>query len=110
MAAGERIAQDVSGLLLALARGAALAAAISVLAAFVFSARARADCLSDIVNAVMNTANALDSPECQTAFAESSLVTTGLTAAFEADQNLANQICNDISNAKSWLPPQLLSE
>src|ERR1700692_1805080 len=66
MAAGERIAQDVSGPLLALARGAALAAAM-----FAYAAPARADC-SDVVNGVVNTASALDSPQCQTAFAESS--------------------------------------
>jgi hypothetical protein len=104
MAAGERIAQDVSGPLFAPARCAALAAAILFLAAFVFDARARADCLSDIVNAVTNTASALDSPQCQTAFSESSLLTTGLTAAFEADQSLANQVCNALSDVNSWLP------
>jgi hypothetical protein len=99
MAAGERIARDVSGPLLALARGAALAAAV-----FAYAAPARADCFSDIVNAVVNTASALDSPQCQTAFAESSLVTSGLTAALTADPNLANQVCNAISDVNSWLP------
>jgi hypothetical protein len=102
MSTGERIAQDAGGPLFALARGGALAAAIFVLAAFVFSGRARADCGSDIVNAVVNTASALDSPECQTAFSESSLITTGLTAAFEADQNVANQVCNAINDVNSW--------
>ena len=100
MAAGERIAQDVSGPLLALARGAALAAAM-----FAYAAPARADC-SDVVNGVVNTASALDSPQCQTAFAESSFVTTGLTTFFEGDPNLANQICNavnDVNNAGSWV-------
>jgi hypothetical protein len=102
MTAGERIAQDVSGPLLASARGAALAAAIFVSAAFVLAAPSRADCFSDVLNAVVNTASALDSPECQTAFAESSLVTTGLTAAFEADQNVANQVCNAVNDVNSW--------
>src|SRR6202790_3466615 len=102
MAAGERIAQDVSGPLLALARGAALAAAM-----FAYAAPAAADCFSDFVNAVVNTARALDSPQCQTGFGESSFVTTGLTTFFEGDPNLANQICNavnDVNNAGWWVP------
>jgi hypothetical protein len=104
MAAGERIAHDVSGPVSLLARRAVLAAAIFVSTAFFLADRARADCLSDVVNAVENTASALDSPQCQTAFAESSPLTTGLTAAFEADQNLANQVCNALSDVNSWLP------
>ncbi|WP_156164618.1 hypothetical protein [Bradyrhizobium sp. LTSP885] len=52
----------------------------------------------------MNTASAVDSPQCQAAFSESSLFTTGLIAAFEADQGLANQICNDVNNVNTWLP------
>jgi hypothetical protein len=113
MAAGERIAHDVGGLVLMLARGAALAAAIFFSAVFLPADRARADCLSDIVNSIENTASALDSPQCQTAFAESSLVTTGLTAALEADQNLANQICNALSDAtslKGLIPQDLQAE
>src|ERR1700687_5028552 len=104
MAAGERIAHDVSAPVSLLARRAVLAAAIFVSTAFFLADRARADCLSDVVNAVENTASALDSPQCQTAFAESSPLTTGLTAAFEADQNLANQVCNALSDVNSWLP------
>ena len=112
MATGKRIAQDVGGPLFARARRAVLTSAIFVLVAFAFSARAQADCLSDIVNAVENTASALDSPQCQTAFAESSLVTTGLTAALEADHNLADQICNALNDATqlgSLIPPQIVN-
>jgi hypothetical protein len=112
MATGERIAADIGGPLFARARRAVLTSAIFVLVAFAFSARAQADCLSDIVNAVENTASALDSPQCQTAFAESSLVTTGLTAALEADHNLADQICNALNDATqlgSLIPPQIVN-
>jgi hypothetical protein len=113
MATGERIEHGGSQSPLIMARATTIAAAIFFFAAFAFADRSRADCLSDIVNAIANTASALDSPQCQTAFAESSLVTTGLTAAFEADQNLANQVCNAVSDVNSWLPSipqQLLSE
>lgn len=104
MAIGERIAADVSGPLFRQARRAVLTSAIFVLVAFAFSTRAQADCLSDIVNAVENTASALDSPQCQTAFAESSLVTTGLTAALEADHNSPIKSATPSMTPPSWVP------
>jgi hypothetical protein len=115
MATGERIAADISGPPLARARGVALAAAISFLAALVFAAPAVADdnCLTEIANSIVNTASALDSPQCQSAYAESSAVTAGLTAALSSDPNLANQICNALSDATSLgalIPKDLQAE
>jgi hypothetical protein len=115
MATGERIAADISGPLLALARGSALASAILASVLFIPAEPAHAgdDCASEIVNAVVNTASALDSPQCQTAYAESSAVTTGLTFALSSDPNLANQICNALSDAttlKGLIPPDILTE
>lgn len=102
----------LSGRLSALARGALLATAM-LASALLAPGPARADCFSDVANAIMNTASALDSPQCQSSFAESSLVVTGLTAALAADPNLANQVCNTLNDVNQWLPdipPALLSE
>lgn len=104
MVAGERISFDESGPLVSLARRVAVAVVIFIVTALALADPARADCISDIVNAIENTASALDSPQCQSSFAESSLVVTGLTAALEADPNLANQVCNALNDATSWLP------
>jgi hypothetical protein len=93
MATGQRIAVRVSVALLAAARIAALAAAM-----LAFAAPARADCFSDLVNAIGNTANAIDSPACQKALSESAIVVSGLTVAFAAYPNLATQVCNAVND------------
>jgi hypothetical protein len=105
MAAGLSIAEDVRTAFPALARAAVLTSAmLASLAAFSASSAWGDDCFTEIGNAIVNTGSALDSPQCQSAFAESSVVTIGLTTAFSADQGLANQVCNALSDVNSWLP------
>jgi hypothetical protein len=80
-------------------RTAALAAAVLALAT-----TARADCLSDIGNALLNTANAVGSPECETAFSESPEVVTALAALLAADSSVAGQVCNAVYDLEQWGP------
>src|SRR5271169_3948879 len=107
MATGRRIAPNLSVALLAAARVAVLAAAM-----LTFAAPARADCFSDIANAIANTTNAIGSPECQSALSESAEVVAVFTGALSADQNLANQICNavgDVNKLQGLIPVSVTS-
>jgi hypothetical protein len=105
MVAGPSIAEDVRPPLPVLARAAVLTSVIlASLTAFPAAPASADDCFTEIGNAIINTGNALDSPQCQSAFAESSVVTTGFTTAFSADPALANQVCGALNDVNSWLP------